>query len=194
MSEWSEVVKGKLKIKFKTCLWKECPDDVDKCKRYSVDVKNPRIATKTEEGYNCTIIGNTPLPPSKVTSWSIKILKSKRNDGAYFYVGVAPFDINQNENGNYLNNGWYLNCFHSILFSGPPHNYMNSAYGPRKGDGKYVHTGDSVGVLMDTAKGNLSFVLNGVNHGAAFKRIPPDKPLVPCVLLLCKGDSVKLVI
>ena len=33
---------------------------------------------------------------------------------------------------------------------------------------KYVHTGDSVGVVMDTAKGELSFVVNGVNLGVAF--------------------------
>ena len=30
-------------------------------------------------------------------------------------------------------------------------------------------TGDSVGVVMDTAKGELSFALNGVNLGLAFE-------------------------
>ena len=64
----------------------------------------------------------------------------------------------------------------------------------KKRKGEYVHTGDSVGVVMDTAKGDLSFVVNGVNYGVAFERIPLDKPLVPCVLLLFKGDSVELVI
>ena len=37
---------------------------------------------------------------------------------------------------------------------------------------------------MDTAKGELSFVVNGVNLGVAYEGIPLDKPLVPCVLLL----------
>ena len=47
---------------------------------------------------------------------------------------------------------------------------------------------------MDTAKGELSFVLNGVNLGVAYEGIPLNKPLVPCVLLRMEGDSVELII
>ena len=47
---------------------------------------------------------------------------------------------------------------------------------------------------MDTAKCDLSFVVNGVSHGVAFEGIPLDKPLLPCALLGYKGDSVELVI
>ena len=61
-------------------------------------------------------------------------------------------------------------------------------------NGEYVHTGDIVGVVMDTAKGELSFVLNGVNYGVAYEGIPLDKPLVPCVILGKQDDSVELVI
>ena len=57
-----------------------------------------------------------------------------------------------------------------------------------------MHTGDSVGVVMDTAKGELSFALGGVNLGVAYEGIPLDKPLVPCVLLYWSGDSVELVV
>ena len=63
----------------------------------------------------------------------------------------------------------------------------------KKENGEYVHTGDSVGVVMDTTKGELSFVVNGVNFGVAFDGIPLDKPLVPCVLFSHLGDSVKLI-
>ena len=122
------------------------------------------------------------------------ITKSRNNDGDYISIGVAPSDIDQNENCNYDKCGWYFYCYISTLWSGPPHNYENKEYGPRKEDGKYVHTGDSVGVVMDTAKGELSFVVNGVNLGVAFDGIPLDKPLVPCVLLGCVGDSIELVI
>ena len=129
--------------------WNECPDDVDKDMKYSVDKKNPRIAAMI--GY-CTIIGNASLPLNTVTSWSIKILESGGN-GESIYVGVAPFDIDQNEDHNSNKCGWYFNCYYSALRSGPPHNYGNKDYGPRKGDEKYVRTGDSVGVVMDTTKG-----------------------------------------
>ena len=78
------------------------------------------------------------------------------------------------------------------MWSGLPHSQRNKEYGPRKKKGDYVHTGDSVGVVMDTSKGELSFVLNGVNYGVAYEGIPLGKPLVPCVLLKNEEDSVEL--
>ena len=71
-------------------------------------------------------------------------------------------------------------------------NYNYKAYRPRKGKEQYVQTGNSVGVVMDTAKGELSFALGGADLGVAYERIPLDKPLVPCVLLCWEGDSVEL--
>ena len=193
VSEWSDAVKGKTQ-KWE-CVWKECPDNVDDDRKYSVDVKNPRIAAKTGDYRNCAIIGNTPLPLSKISSWSIRILRSRDNNGGGTQIGVAPSDIDQNFYGEAGKRGWYFDCFYSVLCSGPPHNYRSNEYGPRKGNGgQYVHTGDSVGVVMDTAKGELSFALDGVNHGVAYERIPLDKPLVPCVILYCNDDSVELVI
>ena len=47
---------------------------------------------------------------------------------------------------------------------------------------------------MDTTKGELSFILNGVNLGVAYEGIPLDKPLVPCVFLKFGRDSIELVI
>ena len=188
-SQWSDETEF-ITPKFKDlCVWKECPNDV--YSNYSVDEKNLRIATKTGYG-DCTIIGGLSLPPNKVTSWSIKVLKTKNNGGGII-IGVVPSDINQNDN-NYNKCGWYFYCYDSTLHSGPPHNYREKEYGPRKGKGEYVHTGDSVGVVMVTEKGELSFALNGVNLGVAYEGIPLDKSLVPCVLLGNKGDSVELVI
>ena len=190
VSEWSNVVKRRtLKESFETSGWKECPDYIDICFKYSVNEANQRVATFTSYGY-CTIIGNTPLPLNKVASWSIKILQSKENDGDGIYIGVAPFDINQNED-NYYKCGWYFSCYGSTLYSGPPHNYRKE-YGPIKKSGNYIHTGDSVRVVMDTTNGKLSFVVDGINFGVAFDGIPLDKPLVPCVVLRHRGDSVEL--
>ena len=196
VSEWSNIVKGKTQKApdFSECVWKGCPEDVYEKMKYSVDEKNPRITTKIGDGnYWCTIIGNTLLPLNKVTSWSIRILKSKDNDGAGIFIGVAPSDINQNEDDNHKKCGWYFGCYSSALYSGPPHNYKWKEYGPRKRDGQYVHTRDSVGVVMDTTKGELSFVLNGVNLGVAYERISLDKPLVPCVVLIKQGGSVEII-
>ena len=181
--KWSD----KVVVMVSPFSWKKCPSDVDKDRKYSVDKKNPRIATNIGGGW-CTITGSTPLPLNKLTSWNIKILKSY-NNGWSIHIGVAPYNINQNEN-NFDKPGWYFNCFDSTLWSGPPHNIRNKEYGPRKVLGKYVQTGDSVGVVMDTTKGELSFALNGVNLGVAYEGIPLDKPLVPCVLLSQKKKNV----
>ena len=118
---------------------------------------------------------------------------SKDNDGYEICIGVVLFDIDQSEKDNCNKCGWYLHCWNSALISGPPHNYNDKEYGLRKKVGKYVRTGDTVGVVMDVQKGELSFVMNGVNWGVAYNKIPTDKPLVPCVLLWNAGDPVKLV-
>ena len=195
-TKWSEEAEFATPEFEESCVWKECPEDVDEKRKYSVDERSPRIATKIGDIFSkndhCTIVGGTSLPRNTVTSWNIKILKSENDNGSNIHIGVASFDIDQNKDDNFYNCGWYLDCFDSKLYSGPPHGYRYRSCGQRKEEGEYVHTGDSVGVVMDTAKGDLSFVLNGVNLGVAYEGIPLDKPLVPCVILWFEGDSVEL--
>ena len=194
VGKWSAVVKGRTqKVPFDTCWWRKCPEYVDLGRKYSVDTNNPGIATKINGDDWCTIIGNTHLPLDAVTSWSVKVLRSMDNNGFYIFVGVAPSDINQSAGDNYEKCGWYWSCFSSTLVSGPPHYYSGKDFERWKNDGEYVRTGDSVGVVMDTTKGELSFAVNGVDLGVAYKGIPLDKPLVPCVLLKNEEDSVELV-
>ena len=163
--------------------------------KYSVDTNNLKIAIKINgDGSYCSIIGDKALPLGKTVSWNIKILKSKKKDGNLIYVGVAPSDINQNDDGNFRKCGWYISCFRSKLWSGPPHRFKGTKYGPEGKEGKYVREGDSVGVIMDTAKGELSFALNGANLGVAFTGIPINKSLVPCVLLEKEGDCVEIIL
>ena len=50
-----------------------------------------------------------------------------------------------------------------------------------------------MGVVMDTAKGELSFVVDGVNLGVAFDGIPLGKPLVPCAILRFECDAVEII-
>ena len=193
VSEWSGVVKGKTQREsFESSVWKKCPDDVEWKRKYSVNKKNPRVVTKDGSSW-CTIVGSGSLSLSTVTSWSIKVLKSRDNNGSGIFVGAVPFDIDQNKDDNHKKCGWYFSCYSSTLWSGPPYNYSWIEYGPRKENGKYVHTGDSVGVVIDTVKGDLSFILNGANLGVAYEGIPLDKPIVPCVLLYYKDDSVEFI-
>ena len=79
--------------------------------------------------------------------------------------------------------GWYIYCYSSTLLYGPPHNYKWKEFVPWKGNGEYVHTGDSVGVVMDTAKGELSFVVNGMNLDVVYEGVPSTS-LLSLVLFL----------
>lgn len=76
---WSTPIAVKTKSVTSGIAWKECPDYVDMMRKYLVDKKNPRIATKigTDDISHSTIVWNTPLPSNTITSWDIKILRSK---------------------------------------------------------------------------------------------------------------------
>ena len=197
MGEWSVAVKLRTEKRqdFYNIIWKLCPGSVERIRQYYVNENNARIATKSGglDSFS-TIIGNTIIPSGTITSWYIKVLKSRANNGEGIYVGVAPFDINQDESFNYVKNGWYFHCYDSTLYSGPPHSFNNKLYGQRKENGKYVRDGGSVGVIMDTESGDLSFALKRVNLGVEYHRIPLDKPLVPCVILGFEGSSVEFIL
>ena len=190
-SEWSKEAKLENKNFYLGCVWRECPKDAKRCVRYSVNKSNHRVVSMPSTSGCATVMGTSTIPLNTTVSWNIKILKSLSYFGGPC-VGVALSDLNMPTYFDIMRTGWYFNCSDSTLRSGPPHNYNRKEYGPRKERGQYVHTGDRVGVVMDTVKGNLSFVLNGVNLGVAYEGIPLDKPLVPCVILFGRGESVEL--
>ena len=193
-SEWSDEAEFACGEFAESCMWLECSEAVNERMRYTVSDQSPRVVVKTDENrYFCSPLGSVVLPHSRETPWSVKVLKSKEGDCSNIYVGIAPSDMNQNNDFSFNKCGWYFSCFDSTLVSGPPHKYMKKDYGPRlQQDGWYVREGGTVGVVMDTAKGELSFILNGVNFGVAYDGIPLDKPLVPCVVLYHQDDSVEL--
>ena len=177
------------------CVWKECPERVNARKKYSIDPGNQGIAINTGS-HHAIVIGNTSLPLNRVVSWNIRMVGTKFQGSCSNIVGVATSDIDQNAD-SYSKCGWYVDCFSSKLCSnclGKIGCAMTEPYGitKEKEKGKHIRRGDVVSVTMDTAKGELSFGLNGVNYGVAFEGIPLDKPLVPCVVLWSRGDSVEL--
>lgn len=209
-SKWSDkITVTTLDVLF---AWAKCPDVGSGCK-YTVDKESKRIVVKTggssglsvglspiptspfpiaKKKYYSNIISKTVLPKDSPSAWDIKILNSKTNDGGDIFVGVAPRTIDTKADSVYSECGWYLNCFNSSRYSGPPHHYSCEPYGPTKENGKYIRTGDVITVVMDPSEGVLSFMVNGVDFGPAFVGIPTDKDLVPCVILEKKGDSVEI--
>ena len=191
---WSDPLFVETDRCFAECAWRECPVPVNRYRKYSVSSKDKRIATKIDNGPEfSTMVGDTLVPPGAVTSWLMKVLDTRENCGGSLFIGVAPYDVDQDADRNHENCGWYFGCYRAALFSGPPHSYSAKPFAKEeKGEGKYVHRGSIVGVTMDTVKGELSFSLDGKDLGVAFEKIPLDKPLVPCVVTPNCGDSVMI--
>lgn len=177
--------------------WRECSEDVSEDMKYSLCEDDLRIAAKmngewwASDGNHCTVVGAYNIPMGGISYWDVKILKT-HNSGSDIFVGVAPFDIDQDCRNNYRKCWWYFNCYDSTLWAGPPHNYKDKDYGVRKEWGQYIKKGDTVTVLVDSTKGVISFVVNDTNLGVAYTGVPLNKPLVPCVLLKWKSDTVQL--
>lgn len=193
-TEAKEAQKFKLPSDF---CWKTCPRTVSKSNHYDLDKWDTKVAIfkgSLLSANVCTITTSNYIPKGEgVYSWEVEIVKSKEDNGSGIYIGVAPADIDQDAD-NFKRCGWYINCFNMGLFSGPPQNYSKKEYGPKGRNGQYVGSRDKIGVVMDMAKGVLSFVVKGDNYGPAFEGIPLEKRLMPCVILANKGDSVKLII
>ena len=99
-------------------------------------------------------------------------------------VGVAPIDFDINSS-NHHNCGWYLNCYNSTLYSGPPHNYNGKRTNLRK-------VNDEIVVVMNMENKTLKFILYNQDKGEQYTDIPIDKPLFPAVLLYNKNSSVEI--
>ena len=193
VGEWSEIAKVRTAPHpgFSVCAWKHTDDDFKK--EYSIDESNAKIVTKVLKAgrwFSSYIVGSIQIPLNAVTKWAVKVLKSLNNDGKGITVGVSQSGMVSSSTR------WVFDCYLSEVCSGDTGYVARDAkkeYGPRKKEGQYVHTGDSVGVVVDTTKGELSFEVNGMSLGVAFEKIPLDKPLVPFVELDYEGDSLELI-
>ena len=114
--------------------------------------------------------------------WKIKILKAYNKQ---IMVGVAPSDFDINSS-SYNTCGWYLYCYDSTLYSGPPYNYSSKNSGLSK-------VNDEIIMVMNMKKRTLKFIINNEDKGDSYTNIPIDKPIFPAVLLDNQNDSVEII-
>ena len=200
-SRWSDpVVKKTTSMPpFSCCAWKSCPEDASNHSKYSLDIRNPKLATNVGDGGAVLVMGSSPIPNGEVSIWSMRVYLSHVGldegmggmmDNRGVLVGVTAFDT-EIDSFKINRTGWLYDCMTSTLCSGPPHNYDGKEYDR---ENRCVESGEIVGVMMDTTKGELSFIMNNASFGVAYDGIPLDKPLVPCAVLRMQGDSVELII
>ena len=56
-----------------------------------------------------------------------------------------------------------------------------------------IKKGDVIEVIVDRKLGNLSYSINGINHGLAFQDIPKEDILYPTVILYEQELNVEIV-
>ena len=153
---------------------------------YTLD-DNKLVAEKTSGGnsWNCSILGDKPLPKNSVVSWKIKIKKFKLNSSNSWniLIGVAPDNLAQKEE-NLYNNCWTFICGCSQLS-------IKSGSETKYKTGK-LKANDVVEVKMDTSKGNLSFAVNENDYGIACN-ITQKENLYPIVMIYDEGNSIELI-
>ena len=162
--------------------FKECPKEANEAHKYIVSGENNNILTHNgKDGYWVIITCEEILEKSKEYKWKIKILNTKNKS---IMVGVAPIDFDINKS-YWTTCGWYLYCYNSSLYSGPPYNY-NGIKTNLSG------VKDEVEVIMDMNNKTLKFIINNEDKGVSYTNIPIDKPISPAIGFYNKNDSVEI--
>ena len=168
-------------IYYNNYKFKPCPLDIEENRKYIISGEKENIITKIGKNNYAGTICECELDKIKNHKWKIKILKAQHNQ---VMVGVAPIDFDI-YTSNHHTCGWYLNCYNSTLYSGPPHNYNGNRTNISKVDTEIV-------VVMNMKKRTLKFLVHNEDKGDQYTDIPIDKPLFPAVLLYNKKASVEI--
>lgn len=170
------------------CGFKPCPAGTVANKRYAVSGVHSEVATKVEvNGCWSAAIGDTAVPRSGgAVKWAIRPVSVQ--DGL-FMVGVAPANIDLNEDLPHMTCGWYFYCKDAMFYSNPYAHRRTTKY---KKWSDAVKVSDEVGVVVDTGNRTISFVVANECLGPSYVDVPVDRPLVPAVCLYKINDSVKI--
>ena len=168
-------------------IFKQCTEDINEKRSFKISGDKLNIITKTGQNFNWT--GTTCIQEfneSMEYKWKIKIIKSQSKQ---IMVGVAPsdFDINKLDSSDFSQNicGWYFYCYDLLLYSGPPHNYRNKHT-------KIKNFNDEIVFVMNMNKRTLKIIVNNIDYGEVYRKIPVDKPLFPVVCLFNHDDTVEI--
>ena len=183
INNFIEQIKILGRIYYNSFKFKKCPTNIKDYRKYIINGEKENILTKTGPDNWIGTICENELEISKEYKWKIKILKTTQYK--QIMVGVAPIDFDINLS-THKTCGWYLYCYDSSLYSGPPHNFCGKA-------SKLSKVKDEIEVVMNMKKRTLKFIINNEDKGESYTDIPTDKPLTPAICLYNLNDSVEII-
>ena len=69
----------------------------------------------------------------------------------------------------------------------------SSSYSDYNGHSEHFKEGDVLEIIADRIKGQLSFVVNGINFGVAFTNIPKEDSLYPVIIMQYQNQTIELI-
>ena len=155
---------------------------------YTISQDNKSVTKYSSDEWNATIIGTEAIAKNAITIVKYRIENTDSN--SFIMFGLAPKSINQNGVNLYESCGWYLYSYYGGLYCQPPLSYSNFSF---LNQNKFP-IGSVITMIVDTIIGKISFKINDGELKTAYHALTFDEPIVPCVLLYTKGDSVRLII
>lgn len=138
------------------------------------------------------VLGDRPASFTRVSKWvfhrpsvqNVSVLPF--SSSGKILVGLIPLSLvadNYDNDDLWKKYGWFI----SLKDLTKCHAKVSEKYGH-----DFVAPGDTISMRLDPIEGTLSFALNGISIGVAFRDVRPDVPLFPAVLLPDKGDALEL--
>jgi hypothetical protein len=165
---------------------------------------------KDVDGNEEQIVGEDGLLSSVLDGIHRRKVQILSSHHSYIMIGVAPpskFPTKYMYR-EYLKVGWYLLCSNTTLYEGgsipmekgtyPKHPQPetteedHNSTTEREQSVPKIGQGQTVEVVLDLHRRELSFVVDGENKGVAFNNIDVDLPLSLCIHLRDPNDAVKL--
>ena len=154
---------------------------------YTISQDNKSVTKSSANGWDAIIIGSEPIAHGAITIVNYRIEKTDGNSNIMF--GLSPKSINQNGSTLYCTSGYYLYSQTGGLYCQPPLSYSNFSFLTKKP----FPIGTIITMIVDTIVGKISFKIDNGEIKTAYHALTFTDPVVPCVMIYTKGDTVRLI-
>ena len=153
---------------------------------FTISQDNKSITKFSSYGWNANIIGNDSIDKGAIAIINFRIEKIDSNSNIMF--SAAPISINQKRVNLYQSCGCYLNSTLGGLYCQSPLSYIDYSFLNQN----HFSEGTVITMIVDTNIGKISFKINWGLVKTGYHIIIFNEPIVPCVLLYTKGNSVTI--